>query len=79
MERNKAYYRYQRERNIEKKYSKRKKLWGTEMTESYYSSNPKGELSKGKIHCSCPMCREKSYERKSHRDRKMMYIDSFEE
>lgn len=27
-------------------------------------------LSKGKIHCSCPMCRHKSYDEKSMSDKR---------
>ena len=29
-----------------------------------------GRLAKGKIHCSCPMCRAKSRDEHSHRDKK---------
>lgn len=72
--RTRAYYRHQRWRAIRRKYRIRKQLWGRELVEDYYSKVPIGTLSKGKIHCSCPMCRTKSYDELSHRDKK--YLES---
>lgn len=73
--RTKAYYRHHRWRSIRRKYEIRKQLWGKEAVDEYYSKDGHsgvalGTLSKGKIHCSCPMCRSKSKDGWSHRDRK---------
>ncbi len=35
----------------------------------YWVYGEEGRLSKGKIHCSCPMCRMKSYDEKKHSDK----------
>lgn len=80
--RSRAYYRHQRWRCIRRKYNIRKQLWGNTAIENYYSKDGKtgvaiGTLSKGKIHCSCPMCRTKFYDKLSHRDKK--YIESANE
>jgi len=80
--RTRAYYRHQRWRCICRKYNIRKQLWGRMAVEQYYSKDGKlgvaiGTLSKGKIHCSCPMCRTKSYDELSHRDKKV--IESMDE
>ena len=58
--RNRKYHRYVREKSIDKKYHIREFLWGHVNTEKYYEEHPKGSLNKGKIHCSCWMCRKKS-------------------
>lgn len=77
MKRDRAYLRNQRRRIINKKYHIREFTWGKESTKEYYENNPKGELSKGKIHCSCSMCRKKSYDKISHRDKKkLLLLDS---
>jgi hypothetical protein len=70
LKRNKSYYRYQRNRAINRKFNILRKDWGTEETEKFYDKTNKGKLSKGKIHCSCWMCREKSYIELKHTDKK---------
>lgn len=72
MKRDRAYLRNQRRRIINKKYHIREFTWGKEFTKEYYENNPKGKLSKGKIHCSCSMCRKKSYDEIRHRDKKKL-------
>ena len=48
-----AYRRYKRQITI-----KRKK----HLSSRYWHYKAEGQLDKGKIHCSCPMCRRKSYD-----------------
>lgn len=72
--RSRDYYRYNRKKAINRKYNIRKNLWGTQQTEEYYNCVAKGSLSKGKIHCSCPMCRTKSHDELDNCDKKK--IDS---
>ena len=69
MNKSRDYYRYQRKRAILHKYNILRGLWGTEEADKMYV---KGYLSKGKIHCSCWMCRRKSYDELSHRDKKKL-------
>lgn len=68
MKRNRGYFRDQRKRAIARKFSIQKKRIGTKEANELYDERKRGQLSKGKIHCSCPMCREKSYDELSHRD-----------
>lgn len=67
--RNAAYYRWQRYRTIEKKKNLLKCLGGDEYLHAWIGGDY-GRLAKGKIHCSCPMCRRKSYDEPSHRDKR---------
>ena len=60
MVRDRAYYRYQRNRHIRRKL-RILKGYGEWITEGWTRNQP-GRLAKGKIHCSCPMCREKYYD-----------------
>lgn len=53
------YRRYQRRTHIERKKRIIRDLNG------YWHYKFDGDLNKGKIHCSCPMCRHKSYDRAS--------------
>lgn len=77
MKRDRAYLRKQRKRIINKKYHIREFIWGKEFTKEYYKDNPKGELSKGKIHCSCHLCRIKSCDELSYRDKKnLLFLNS---
>lgn len=70
MERGRAYTRYQRNRHINRK----KRI--IHAKEEYWHYKYEGMLSKGKIHCSCWMCRLKAYEYPPIRDRRsMMAID----
>ena len=50
------YYRLERRKHIERKKRIIKELGG------YWTVHHDGVLSKGKIHCSCPLCRSKSYD-----------------
>ena len=70
MRRNKNYYREQRERAIERKYRLEQKRLGKSLAEEIYDEKRRGKLNKGKIHCSCWMCRTKSTDELSHRDKK---------
>jgi len=55
--RSKAYIRHQRERIIRKKWTILKDVWLQESEDMPV----RGRLSKGKIHCSCRMCRYEQY------------------
>lgn len=52
MKRDRGYFREMREKHIKRKKKKSKHYW-------YYKFD--GQYSKGKIHCSCSMCRNKTY------------------
>lgn len=67
MQRNRAFYRWQRTRIIRKKVRFLKLLGGTELVMAW-TRGQSGRLAKGKIHCSCSMCRIKSYDYLSHKD-----------
>lgn len=74
------YYRHHRERVINRKYNIRKELWGSKVTEDYYDhedgGKAKGTLSKGKIHCSCPMCKGHcDYEEKISNQKKIRSVE----
>lgn len=58
MNRSRDYYRKQRARVI------RRKQNIIHSQNDYWHVEHAGMLSKGKIHCSCPMCRHKSYDEK---------------
>ena len=64
MQRTRDYYRYHRRRII-----RRKKQIISDQN-NYWSYKHEGELSKGKIFCSCPLCRRKSYDFPKFCDRK---------
>lgn len=69
MNRTRDYYRFQRERVIHKKYAIQEVRMGkTAAFDYYHSTSSVGKLSKGKVHCSCYMCRVKSKDFLSHRD-----------
>lgn len=70
--RNRQFRRNVRYKAINRKYRIREFLWGKHEVQEYYNENPIGELSKGKIHCSCPLCRTKSYDRLSKRDKSIL-------
>ena len=67
----KAYRRSQRQRAINRKVSLLKK-YGGERYVFAWSRGKIGRFAKGKIHCSCWMCRSKSNENLSHADRKRL-------
>ncbi len=73
--RGKAYTRYQRNRAINRKFNILRRNMGTELANEFYPKKRKGQLSKGKVHCSCPMCRRKSYDELSHRDKSKLIYD----
>lgn len=64
MNRSRDYYRKQRARVIRRK---QKIIHG--LNDDWHVEHA-GMLSKGKIHCSCPMCRHKSYDEKSMSDKR---------
>lgn len=69
MKRTRAYYRRQRNRTIERKLGILRRLGGEEYVYAW-TRGAYGRLAKGKIHCSCPMCRAKSRDEHSYRDKK---------
>ena len=71
MLRNRAYYRWQRNRTINRKLGILIRIGGTDYVEGWTRGEP-GRLSKSKIHCSCGMCREKSHDHLTHRDVKLI-------
>jgi hypothetical protein len=64
---NRGYLRWQRKRIIKKKFGILKRLGGEELVMAW-TNGELGRLAKGKIHCSCWMCRIKSYDQVTHRD-----------
>ena len=67
MERDRAYYRYQRKQHIKRKMGILLRLGGEEHLTAW-TRDEYGRLAKGKIHCSCWMCRSKSYDEPTHSD-----------
>lgn len=63
--RNRAYYRHQRSRVIAKKTKIFTEFWGNDLSlfkKGEYYPFPVGRWAKGKVHCSCKMCKyEKHY------------------
>lgn len=68
--RDRAYYRYQRNRHIRRKIGILRR-WGGDVLEGWLRGCP-GRLSKGKIHCSCPLCRVKSYDERRMDDKRKL-------
>ena len=64
-----AELRDQRKRHIMRKIHILRRIGGEENVLAWSRGQP-GRLSKGKIHCSCWMCRKKSYDIPSHSDRR---------
>lgn len=56
-----GYYRIQRQKHINRK----KRI--IEESKSYWCYEHDGSLNKGKIHCSCGMCRNKTNNKGEHR------------
>lgn len=69
MNRSRSDYRKLRKRAIHRKESLLRQLGGEELVQGW-ERGAAGRLSKGKIHCSCPLCRRKSYDEPSARDRR---------
>jgi len=68
---NRAYRRSQRNRVINRKVCILRKIGGEKYVLAW-SGGEAGRFAKGKIHCSCRMCRIKSYDVPSHSDRKKL-------
>jgi hypothetical protein len=66
-----ALRRSQRRRIIDRKVAILKKYGGEGNVFAWSRGNP-GHFAKGKIHCSCWMCRSKSYDAISHSDEKKL-------
>lgn len=66
MNREKSYYREMREKHIDRKKRIVKKAYS--LIDNYYEHD--GMYSKGKIHCSCWMCRTKSYDEATMMDKR---------
>ena len=69
MKRSKAYYRWQRRRAIHHKAWIVRYAW-KEDSPLFWTPSRIGALSKGKVHCSCWMCRRKSYDELSRTDKR---------
>lgn len=69
MNRDRSYYREQRRRAIRRKEELLRKISGEEYVCAWTRGVP-GRLAKGKIHCSCWMCRRKSYDDPQLRDKR---------
>lgn len=71
MKRGRGYYRSQRKRTIQRK---KDLLYGIGGHDYWWAwtRGANGRLAKGKIHCSCPMCRSKSYDDPTIRDKRAM-------
>lgn len=74
MNRTRDYYRKQRARHIH-----RKERIIHEGNDYWNYGNEPGRLSKSKIHCSCWMCRSKSYDSLSISDRKKIDFMDYED
>ncbi len=71
MKRGRGYYRSQRKRTIQRK-ERILHFWGSNEEVTAWERGANGRLAKGKIHCSCPMCRRKSYDDPTARDKRAM-------
>lgn len=84
MKRDRAYIRRQRKRIIHRKYKILYRIGGQTCVDGW-TRGATGRFAKGKIHCSCPMCRIKSYDEPGIRDKradekaKNMFADVDEE
>ncbi len=67
LNRDRSYYRYQRNRAINRKLGKLRRIGGNALVYAW-TRGEHGRLTKGKIHCSCSLCRVKSYDEPSRRD-----------
>lgn len=72
--RDRDYRRKVRQKAINKKLRIRRFKWGSQEFHKYYEHNPVGLLDKGKVHCSCPLCRRKSYDELSRKDKSKLEI-----
>jgi len=72
MKKTREYRRSQRMRVIKRKVRLLKKYGGEKSVSAWSCGGETGRFAKGKIHCSCRMCRTKSYDTPSHTDRKKL-------
>jgi hypothetical protein len=72
MRKNRAFRRSQRQRVISRKVCLLKKYGGDNLVLAWSGGGKIGRFAKGKIHCSCWMCRTKSYDNLSHADSKKL-------
>ena len=70
MKRDRDYFRKQRQRAIHRKERILRRIGGEDYVRAW-SRGASGRFAKGKIHCSCPMCRMKSYDELTRRDKRM--------
>ncbi|MBR6430959.1 MAG: hypothetical protein IKS27_07070 [Oscillospiraceae bacterium] len=70
MNRDRSYYRKQRKRAIHRKEGILRRIGGEEYVQAWAHGST-GRFAKGKIHCSCWMCRSKSYDEPQIRDKRM--------
>jgi hypothetical protein len=71
MKKSRVYRRSQRERVINKKVHLLRQIGGERNVFAWSRGNV-GRFAKGKIHCSCWMCRSKSYDTPSHADERKL-------
>lgn len=57
MKHDRAQIRRQRKRHIKRKEKILKSFYTVEEYKKYHASLKPGKLSKGKIHCGCPLCK----------------------
>jgi len=72
MKKTRAYRRSQRTRVIKRKVRLLRQYGGEKFVSAWSGGGRTGRFAKGKIHCSCRMCRNKSYDTPSHTDRKKL-------
>lgn len=70
MNRDRSYYRNQRKRAIHRKEGILRRIGGEAYVRAWAHGST-GRFAKGKIHCSCWMCRTKSYDNPQIRDKRM--------
>lgn len=70
MKRDQGYFRKQRKRAIHRKEGILRRIGGDAYVYAW-SRGKSGRFAKGKIHCSCWMCRTKSYDSLSCRDQRI--------
>ncbi len=70
MNRDRDYYRKQRKRAIHRKERILCRIGGAGYVHAWAHGST-GRFAKGKIHCSCRMCRSKSYDNPQIRDKRM--------
>ena len=70
MNRDRSYYRKQCRRTIHRKEELLRRIGG-EVYVRAWANGTTGRFANGKIHCSCWMCRRKSYDNPQLRDKRM--------